>query len=442
MQSLWWDGAHMPSFSPLSGDRSVDTLIVGGGMAGLLTAYMLRRAGADFMLIDSGRLMGGVSGSTTGKITALHGAVFAGLIRRFGTARTRAYYEANTAAIGEYRSVCDAVGCGIEDRAAYVYSRDNAEKIKKEYTALRRIGAQAELSGCPGLPFGVAAAVKLGEQAQFDPLEFAAAVVSTLPADRIHEHTAAREFAGCDVLTDCGKIHARRVVIATHFPVINSHGFYYLKMYQHRSYVLALSGAPRIDGMYVDEKSGGLSFRDAGGYLLIGGCGKRTGKKCGGWSELGEFAKKHYPNASVAFRWATQDCMTLDGIPYIGRYSSGRGADGLYVATGFNKWGMSGSMVAAMLLSDIILGKENRFESVFSPFGADGASRTPLRPQLLSNAGHALAGWITPTVPRCPHLGCALRWNAAEHSWDCPCHGSRFGENGELLDDPATARLK
>ena len=118
MQSLWWDGAHMPSFSPLGGDRSVDTLIVGGGMAGLLTAYMLRRAGADFMLIDSGRLMGGVSGSTTGKITALHGAVFVGLIRRFGTARTRAYYEANTAAIGEYRSVCDAVGCGIEDRAA------------------------------------------------------------------------------------------------------------------------------------------------------------------------------------------------------------------------------------------------------------------------------------------------------------------------------------
>lgn len=244
------------------------------------------------------------------------------------------------------------------------------------------------------------------------------------------------------MLTDCGKIHARRVVIATHFPVINSHGFYYLKMYQHRSYVLALSGAPRIDGMYADEKSGGLSFRDAGGYLLIGGCGKRTGKKCGGWSELGEFAKKHYPNASVAFRWATQDCMTLDGIPYIGRYSSGRGADGLYVATGFNKWGMSGSMVAAMLLSDIILGKENRFESVFSPFGADGASRTPLRPQLLSNSGHALAGWLTPTVPRCPHLGCALRWNAAEHSWDCPCHGSRFGENGELLDDPATGGLK
>ena len=134
--------------------------------------------------------------------------------------------------------------------------------------------------------------------------------------------------------------------------------------------------------------------------------------------------------------------MTLDGIPYIGRYSSGRGADGLYVATGFNKWGMSGSMVAAMLLSDIILGKENRFESVFRPFGADGASRTPLRPQLLSNAGHALAGWITPTVPRCPHLGCALKWNPVERSWDCPCHGSRFTEDGKLIDNPATGDLK
>ena len=205
-------------------------------------------------------------------------------------------------------------------------------------------------------------------------------------------------------------------------------------MYQHRSYGIALEHAPRLEGMYVDEAQAGMSFRAYGGLLLVGGGDHRTGKKGGSWPELRDFARRHYPDAQERYHWAAQDCMTLDGVPYIGPYSAG--TSNLYVATGFNKWGMTSSMVSAMLLRDMVQGKENPYAPVFSP------SRTVLRPQLAVNAFEAAAGWLTPAARRCPHLGCGLKWNPYEHSWDCPCHGSRFAEDGKKLDNPATGDLK
>ena len=201
-------------------------------------------------------------------------------------------------------------------------------------------------------------------------------------------------------------------------------------MHQHRSYVLALSGAQNVDGMYVDECDRGLSFRTYGDLLLLGGGAHRTGKQGGGYRELEEFAKLNYPKAKIISKWATQDCMTLDKIPYIGQYS--KSTPNIYVATGFNKWGMTSSMVAANLLADLVCGKENEFAGVFSP------SRSIFHPQLALNIFESMVGMLTPTVPRCPHLGCALKYNRQEHSWDCPCHGSRFSEEGKLLDNPAT----
>ena len=218
--------------------------------------------------------------------------------------------------------------------------------------------------------------------------------------------------------------------MATHFPILNKHGFYFLKMYQHRSYVLSLKGAPTPIGMYVDENDKGMSFRSYGDSLLLGGAGHRTGKKGEGWRELERFIKEVYPKAEITARWAAQDCMTLDRVPYIGKY--GRRTDNLYVATGFNKWGISNSLVAADIITGEILGEKREYCEVFMP------TRSILRPQLAINAGEALLGWLTPTAPRCPHLGCALKYNKQEHSWDCPCHGSRFSEDGELIDNPAT----
>ena len=221
-----------------------------------------------------------------------------------------------------------------------------------------------------------------------------------------------------------------KIIIATHFPILNKHGGYFLKLYQHRSYVLALKGAPVPGGMIIDEDKKGLSFRSWGEQLLLGGGSHRTGKRGGGWRELEAFARQHYPSAQITARWATQDCMTLDGVPYIGRYA--RSTPDLYVAAGFNKWGMTSSMAAALALTRMVQGKATPYASLFDP------ARTMLRPQLLANAAESTAGLLTPTVPRCPHLGCALKYNPAELSWDCPCHGSRFGEDGSLLDNPAT----
>ena len=242
-----------------------------------------------------------------------------------------------------------------------------------------------------------------------------------------------RELVGTTAVTDSGRIAAEKIIVATHFPFLNKHGSYFLKMYQHRSYVIALKNAPQIDGMYVDEAPAGMSFRTYGNLLLVGGGGHRTGKKGGSWPELQNFARRHYPDAVEKYRWAAQDCMTLDAVPYIGPYSAS--TSGLYVATGFNKWGMTSSMVSAMLLRDMVQGKENPCAPVFSP------SRTILRPQLAVNAFEAAAGWLVPAARRCPHLGCGLKWNPHEHSWDCPCHGSRFTQDGKKLDNPAAGDL-
>ena len=221
--------------------------------------------------------------------------------------------------------------------------------------------------------------------------------------------------------------------MATHFPILNKHGGYFLRLYQSRSYVLARENAQDVNGMYLDEREGGLSFRTYEGRLLLGGGGHRTGKQGDGWKGLESFVRTHYPEADIVCHWAAQDCMSLDGVPYIGPYS--RATPGLYVATGFNKWGMTSSMAAAMVLRDLVQGRENPFAPVFSP------ARSSLHPQLAVNALASAANLLKPTAPRCPHLGCALNWNPEERSWDCPCHGSRFAENGKLLDGPATGGI-
>ena len=186
--------------------------------------------------------------------------------------------------------------------------------------------------------------------------------------------------------------------------------------------------------MYLDEAENGLSFRTHNGSLILGGGGHRTGKTGGGWQELEKTVRDCYPNASITHRWATQDCMSLDGIPYIGQYSSR--TPNLYVATGFNKWGMTSSMVAAQLLTDLVLGKENPYAAVFSP------SRSMLHPQLGTNLLESTRNLLRISPKRCPHMGCALKWNPQERSWDCPCHGSRFTAQGRLIDNPATGDLK
>ena len=425
-ESIWKIGAEPPRFEPLRGDLKTDILVIGGGMAGVLCAWRLTQAGADCVLAEADRIGGGVTQNTTAKITCQHGLIYDKLIRRFGLEKARLYLAANRAALEEYRALCQTVDCEFEPKDSVVYSTKDRGKIEAELKALARLGAEARLEEAPPLPFSAAGAAVLPNQAQFHPLKFLYALAPKL---RIFEQTKVRQLAPGWAETSGGVIRAEQIVVATHFPILNKHGGYFLKLYQSRSYELALKNGPDLGGMYVDEDPQGLSFRNAGQNLLLGGGGGRTGKPGGGWASLEEKARRYYPEAEPLCRWAAQDCMTLDGVPYIGRYS--RRAAGLYVATGFNKWGMTGSMAAAMLHSDLLLGRDNDFAPVFSP------SRSMLRPQLAVNAWEAVSSLLRPG-PRCPHMGCALRYNKQEHSWDCPCHGSRFDEQGALLDNPAT----
>ncbi len=426
MDSIWSKTANAPRFDSLKGDIKTDVLIVGGGMAGILCAYMMDAAGIDCTVIEAERICKKNTKNTTAKITLQHGLIYDDMISKFGEDFAQKYVGAQCAAMEKYRDLCRDTDCDYQTRDACVFSRKDRAKIEREAAAYERLGIKAEVKYDLGLPFS-AVGVYVTEQAQFHPLKFAFSIAKNL---KIYEDTKALEFLPDGVITNRGKIFAEKVVIATHFPIINKHGGYFLKMYQHRSYVLALKNAPQPDAMYVDEDMTGLSFREHNGILLLGGGGHRTGKNGGGWRELEEFAKRNYPESETVARFAAQDCMTLDSIPYIGRYS--RRTPNLFVATGFNKWGMTSSMAAAMVLTDAVLGRQNPFADVFSP------SRSILHRQLLLNITESTVGLLTPTAPRCPHLGCALKYNRQEHSWDCPCHGSRFSSSGEVIDNPAT----
>ncbi len=400
-------------------------------MVGLLCAKLLTQAGMACMLIEANTLCSGVTGCTTAKITSQHGLIYASQIRRFGTEKAAMYYLANEAALDRYRRLCREITCDFEEKDAFVYSRDDRLKLEQELMALEKIGANAALEEKIPLPIETAGAIRFARQAQFHPLKFAAEIAKDLP---VFEHTRALSYEGNrTVRTDRGTVRADQIVVATHFPLFNKHGSYFLKLYQHRSYVLGLNHCPDVRGMYVDENRKGMSFRNYGDLLLLGGGSHRTGKRGGNWEELLRFAREHYPEAQVQYQWATQDCMPLDEVPYIGQYS--RNTPGVYVATGFHKWGMTGSMTAAMVLTDLICGQENGYAPVFSP------SRTVLRPQLLVNAVESAVNLLTPIKPRCPHMGCALKWNPHERSWDCPCHGSRFDAQGRVLENPANGDL-
>ena len=430
MRSLWKATASLPEFPELVGDVRTDVLIIGGGIAGILTAYLQHEKGVRYVLVEKGRICSGTTGNTTAKITFQHGLIYDKILKSDGTEAARKYLAANRAAFDKYAELCGKTDCDYEIKDNYVYSTDDRRKLEKEVEALEKIGYIADLCENVPLPVKTVGAVKFPDQAQFNPLKFLSSVAEGL---NIYENTFVREMRGNTAVTDKGKIHADTVIAATHFPFINKHGSYFLKLYQHRSYVIALENAQDVNGMYVDECDTGLSFRNYEGLLLLGGGGHRTGKKGGNWAELRAFAAKKYPDSREKHFWATQDCMSLDGIPYIGRYSAK--THGFYVASGFNKWGMTGSMTAAMLLSDMILGKRNGFASVFDP------SRSIVKPQLFINGAEAVCNLLTPSKKRCPHLGCALKWNEAERSWDCPCHGSRFTEHGRVLDNPANGDL-
>ncbi|MBQ3497305.1 MAG: FAD-dependent oxidoreductase [Oscillospiraceae bacterium] len=408
-----------------------DAVVIGGGMAGILCAYFLTRAGVDCLVLEAERVCGGVTAGTTAKLTLQHGLFCHTLLRRFGKERAQMFLASQREALSHYRTLCEKIDCDYRQTRSGVYTLRDRAAIEREVRAFEELGLEARFEPSLPVPLPVVGAVCVDGQAQFHPLKFAWSLAKDL---RIREHTRALAITDDGVMTDSGPVRAKSVIVATHFPFPRWRGAYFLKMYQERSYVLALEGAQDAGGMYVDMEKEGLSFRNHGSTLLLGGLSHRTAAQSAGWEPLCAFAKKHYPASREVCRWAAQDCITLDALPYIGRLS--RHTPNVYVATGFNKWGMSSSMTAAILLRDLVTGRENPYAALYDP------SRTIVRAQLFANMAHSALGLLTPSVPRCTHLGCALKYNKQEHTWDCPCHGSRFSHSGSAGEGPAQKRIK
>ena len=305
------------------------------------------------------------------------------------------------------------------------------------------LGIDAYFTTKTELPFSVRGAVCFENQAQFSAVDFMSFLEEKL---EIWEHTPVIRIKGRKVVTTDKILTADNIICATHYPIRNVPGFYFLRQHQERSYVLALSGCKPMHGMYYGIDKDGLSFRQAGEYLLLGGSSHRTGKNCSGgaYRALKQSAKKYYKNAVEEVCWSAQDCMPHDGIPFIGKYSLF--TPHLYVITGFQKWGMTSSMVAAMLLRDELCGIQNPYAKVFSP------QRVFFRAAIkdfLIDSEESIKGLIKGLrhivnekyPPRCSHMGCELAWNPDEETWECGCHGSRYTQDGDLIDNPAKQGL-
>ena len=476
MKSVWSESCKFRKRDALNKDIKTDVLVIGAGIAGVLTAYMLKQKGRDVVLIDAAEIASGNTKNTTAKITSQHDLIYSKLIAEFGEEKARQYAKANELAIKKYKEIIEdkRIECDFEEKPAYVYSLNEVDVLKEEVEAAKNLGIDAEFVQEANLPFKINGAVKFNNQAQFNPLKFLKGISNELV---IYENTRALEIKENLVVTSGGNITANNIVVATHYPIMNAPGYYFMKMHQERSYVLALENTSEIDGMYIDLNKEGYSFRTYNNLLLLGGISHRTGEneEGGSYDELRKVAKRLYPKAKEKYYWSAQDCMTIDGIPYIGRYSSE--TPNIYVATGFNKWGMTSSMVSAMIISDMILEKENDFSEIFSPRRFDlSLSINNIANDLIETAKNFIAQKVY--IPsseiehiknghggiieyngekvgvyknkegkeffvstKCTHLGCQLSWNSDELTWDCPCHGSRFDYKGRLIGSPATKDL-
>lgn len=434
-KSVWQDEVNIEARKELDNNIECDVLIIGGGMAGILIGYMLKQKGISPIIIEANVIGGGITCNTTAKISMHHNLIYDKLIKNIGKDKAKLYINANNDALKEYERLCENIECDFEHKDSYVYTLRDRQKIINEVNAINTLGFNAKLVEDINLPFSIKGAVKVESQAQFNPLKFIKAVSKDL---NIYEHTMAEKIDNMIVQTNCGKIKAKHIVIATHYPFINAPGYYFLRMYQERSYVLAVENAPEINGIYIDEDNKGYSFRNYKDMLFIGGSNHRTGKKVeyNDYGVLRNCKDRYFPETNERYHWATQDCMSLDNIPYIGRFSTQ--TPNIYVATGFNKWGMTSSMVAAQIISDMIIEKSNKYLEVFKPNRFNFKASVP---SLTVNGVKTISNLLKPTTKRCPHMGCALNWNATEKTWDCPCHGSRFTHDGELINNPAQKGL-
>jgi glycine/D-amino acid oxidase-like deaminating enzyme/nitrite reductase/ring-hydroxylating ferredoxin subunit len=493
-ESVWVDtGPEQPALPRLEDHVRADVVVIGGGIAGITTALLLKEAGVRVVLLEAGRLARGVSGYTTAKVSSQHGLIYARLSSRFGADAARTYGSANQAALEwiARRVREQAIDCDFRRRPSYAYVSEGGDRsqAEDEAAAAAAAGLPATLTDAAPLPYATGAAVRFDDQAEFHARKYLLALADALHGDgcEVFERSHAVEVDDderCVVKTPGGRVTADHVVVATHYPFLDR-SLAFARVHPQRSYALAcrIAGAPP-EGMFISADSPTRSVRavplDGDELLLVGGEGHRTGS--GGdteerYARLERFAQEHWDVESVEYRWSAQDNTTVDGVPYVGRLTPR--SSQVLMATGFAKWGMTGGTAAAMLLSDLVLGRDNGWAGLFDPnrielragaprfveenarvglrFVGDRIAKRGTRPieslapgegDIVRHAGEKVAGHrrddgtLVAVSPSCSHLGCQVTWNRAERSWDCPCHGSRFAPEGDVLQGPAVHRLE
>src|SRR3954470_6826179 len=470
----------------LETDREVEVAVLGGGITGVLCALLLADEGVQVALVEANVIGGGVTGHTTAKLSSLHRLMYADLVSSAGEAKARAHGSANQAGIATIERVAGELGidCDLRrrDHVTYALDGEQREQVRAEAEAAQALGLPAAYQESAGLPFPTTGAVRFGEQAEFHPRKFVLGVARALRERGVElfEHTPAlsvNDGSPCRVRTPRGTLSAREVVVATHHPFLDR-GLYFARMHPERSYSIAVSlkSAAPVE-MYISAGSPTRSLRshplDDGEVLIVGGEGHKVGH--GGdtrkrYAALEAFAREHFDVDAVPFRWSSQDNMPADGLPFVGRlWPLSRH---LYVATGFRKWGLAQAAPAAELLRDLIAGRDNPLGEVYDPqrievrgapslakenadvpprfFGDRIVNRAPASSppgpgegKIVSRRGRQVAlardddGTLHAVSARCTHLGCIVAWNAAERSWDCPCHGSPLPGGGDGLPGAA-----
>ena len=493
--SLWIGTTPETAYPRATGSVSVDVAVVGGGITGLTTALLLKRAGVSVAVIESRRVALGTTGNTTAKVTSLHRVVYQELEKALGEDAARAYGEANQTAVELVAAIANEHGieCDLRRIAAYTYaeSEDGAKQVRDEAELTQRLGLPGAFTESTSLPFPVQGAVRFGEQLLFHPRKYALGLAALIPGGGSHLFEESRA-AGIDevdgryvVEVDGGAtVEAGHVVIATLLPFHDPGGLF-AKASPSRSYALAakIEGA-LPDGMFLNVESPTRSVRPhispEGEWLVVEGEEHKTGQDDdmpGHYEALEAWARERFPVRSIDFRWSAQDYMTPDHMPYVGRATPG--SDRLLVASGFNKWGMSNGTAAAMILRDHVLGRENPWAELFDATRLNPTVSAPTIVKENLNVakrfiGDRVAALTAPSLDElkpgegavvdldgdkvaayrhadgtvhavsaiCTHLGCTVKFNAAETTWDCPCHGSRFGTDGRVIEGPANRDLE
>lgn len=495
MNSLWLEKNSIENFSTLDKNIESEICIIGGGIFGISTAYYLSKYGYKVVLVERDKIASKVTGHTTAKITSQHGLIYHYLLNQYGKDFARKYYLANQKAIGNIEKIINTnnIECDFKKQTSNVYTTNTSEiaKIEEEIKALEELDIEARKIEDSPLPFDIVSGIEFQNQAQFNPIKYISGLVNKIKENKglIFENTTCydikKEGNGYICYTKNNEIKAKYVVIATQYPFINFPGIYFAKMYQSSSYVIGIDTKTKLfDGMYINIQSPIYSFRtaidDEKEILLLGGLDHKTGENIeykDSYGLLEEKAKEWYPNCEIEYHWSTRDCITLDKIPYIGEFSNI--LPNIYVGTGFNKWGMTSSNVAARIITDKITGKENEYEEVFKATRVNpivnkdevknmvsqtakslvverlkGSSKENIENmkqetgQILEIDGEKVGvykdieGKVFAVKPVCTHLGCILNWNNADKTWDCPCHGSRFDYTGKNINNPAIKDLE